>query len=317
MSFRSQIIGCGAYLPEKIVTNADLPAELNTSDEWIRERTGIERRHVVSTETCANLGAKAAREALSQAGLCAEDVDAIIVATTTPDNPFPAVAMAIQSELQATRAFGFDIQAACSGFVYAMSVADQFIRTGHAKTILVIGCETMSRLLDWTDRGTCVLFGDGAGALVLQAVQEKDPRHVLSTHLFSNGDFYKSLYVDPSYGSRGFIKMEGREIFKHAVQKIGEAVEAALTANNLTAADIQWFVPHQANKRIINGVCEKFNLPLDRVIFTVQDHANTSAASIPLALTVGVQSGRIKKGDLVLLESLGGGLTWGSALIRW
>ncbi len=318
MTFRAQVVGYGAYLPEKIITNADLSDSLNTSDEWIRERTGIGQRHVVGDlETCADMGAKAAQAALVQAGLQASDVDAIIVATTTPDHPFPAVAVSIQSQLQATRAFGFDIQAVCSGFVYALSVADQFIRTGHVKTVLLVGCETMSRLLDWADRGTCVLFGDGAGALVLQAVEETEPRHVLSTHLFSNGDFYKSLYVDRSQGPRGVIKMEGREIFKHAVQKIGEAVEKALQANGLTAEDIHWFVPHQANKRIIDGVCEKFNLPPERVIFTVQDHANTSAASIPLALCEGVRCSKIKKGDLVLLESLGGGLTWASALIRW
>lgn len=318
MTCRAQVIGWGSYLPERVLTNQDLPESLNTSDAWIRERTGIEKRHVVGdTETCADLGTKAAQKALNEAGVTADSIDMIVVATTTPDHPFPAVAMGIQAQLGAKNAFGFDVQAVCSGFVYALSVADQFIRTGQVQTVLVVGCETMSRLLNWEDRGTCVLFGDGAGALVLKAVPKTDNRHILSTHLFSDGNFYKSLYVEPTEGPRGYIHMEGREIFKHAVQKIGEAVEKALEANNLKTEDIQWFVPHQANKRIIDGICEKFNLPFDRVIYTVQNHANTSSASIPLALCEGADSGKIKKGDLVLIEALGGGLTWGSALIRW
>ncbi|MBY0462208.1 MAG: ketoacyl-ACP synthase III [Alphaproteobacteria bacterium] len=321
MMYRSQVVGCGAFLPETILTNHDLAQKVDTSDEWIRERSGIEKRHVIAAnQTCSDLSYLAAKEALAAAGVDASLVDCIVVATTTPDHPCPATATRVQEKLGANRAFAFDVQAVCSGFVYAVAIADNFIRTGQAKYALVIGADTMSQVLDWKDRTTCVLFGDGAGALLLKAVPETDDRGVLSTHLFSDGNLYDALYVDNSVATdnqRGYIRMQGKEIFKNAVQKIGEAVEKALEYNKLTADDIDWFVPHQANKRIILGVSEKFNIPMSKVVLTIDQHANTSAASIPLALSVAVNDGRIKPGNLVLIEAMGGGLTWGSALIRW
>ena len=321
-SYISTIIGCGAYLPERIVTNNELAARVDTTDEWIRERSGITQRHVAAeNEQTSDLATKAARQALERAGLGAEQLDCIVVATTTPDHTFPATAARIQANLGAIKAFAFDVQAVCSGFVYALAMADNFIRLGQAKNVLVIGAETMSRLLDWQDRGTCFLFGDGAGAVVLQASADSNKNQgILSTHLFSDGRHYDWLYTDNSLGglqSRGTIRMQGREIFKSAVDKIGQAVEKALDHNQLKATDIDWFVPHQANARIIKGVCDRFSIPEEKMVVTIAEHANTSAASIPLALEKAVSDGRIQKGHLVLIEAMGGGLTWGSALIRW
>ena len=341
MTFRSTVAGIGHYLPKNCVKNADLPAHLNTSDAWIRERTGITQRFIVnSDETTAFMAASAAKEALSMAGIDPKNVDAIVLATTTPDNAFPATATRVQALIGASNAFAFDVQAVCSGFVYALAVADNFIKAGQAKTVLLIGAESMSRFVDWNDRGTCVLFGDGAAALVLKSTTINDDspttfhsantnnakphdlaqRGVLSTHLYSDGSGYDLLYIDHAIETptkRGGIVMHGREIFKSAVKKIGEAVEKALVANKLTVADIDWFVPHQANERIIQGVIDHFHLPPEKVVVTVDKHANTSAASIPLALHAAVTDGRIKPGQLVLIEAMGGGLTWGSAIIRW
>ncbi|MBS1037012.1 beta-ketoacyl-ACP synthase III [Gluconobacter cerinus] len=316
---RARLTGVGGYLPRTIVTNDDLAQKIETSDEWIRARTGITQRHIVSgDEATASMAAAAARQALEQAGVNAEDVDAIIVATSTPDQVFPAVATQVQALLGVTKGFGFDISAACSGFVYALASANSFIQSGLAKKVLVIGSEVFSRLLDWNDRTTCVLFGDGAGAVLLEAGAEEG-EGVLSTHLHSDGRSGDILYVDGAVGCAGttqHLKMLGREVFRHAVVKLSQAVDEALEANNLTGQDIQWLVPHQANLRIIDGMAKKLALPADRVVVTVDRHANTSAASIPLALNEAVRDGRIQKGDLVLMEALGGGLTWGSALVR-
>ena len=316
---RARLTGVGGYLPRTIVTNDDLAQKIETSDEWIRARTGITQRHIVSgDETTASMAAAAARQALEQAGVNADDVDAIIVATSTPDQVFPAVATQVQALLGITKGFGFDISAACSGFVYALASANSFIQSGLAKKVLVIGSEVFSRLLDWNDRTTCVLFGDGAGAVLLEAGAEEG-EGILSTHLHSDGRSGDILYVDGAVGCAGttqHLKMLGREVFRHAVVKLSQAVDEALEANNLTGQDIQWLVPHQANLRIIDGMAKKLALPADRVVVTVDRHANTSAASIPLALNEAVRDGRIQKGDLVLMEALGGGLTWGSALVR-
>ncbi|WP_046901406.1 beta-ketoacyl-ACP synthase III [Gluconobacter oxydans] len=316
---RARLTGVGGYLPRTIVTNDDLAQKIETSDEWIRARTGITQRHIVSgDETTASMAAAAARQALEQAGVNAEDVDAIIVATSTPDQVFPAVATQVQALLGITKGFGFDISAACSGFVYALASANSFIQSGLAKKVLVIGSEVFSRLLDWNDRTTCVLFGDGAGAVLLEAGAEES-EGILSTHLHSDGRSGDILYVDGAVGCAGTtqqLKMLGREVFRHAVVKLSQAVDEALEANNLRGQDIQWLVPHQANLRIIDGMAKKLALPADRVVVTVDRHANTSAASIPLALNEAVRDGRIQKGDLVLMEALGGGLTWGSALVR-
>ena len=316
---RARLTGVGGYLPRTVVTNDDLAQKIDTSDEWIRARTGITQRHIVSgDETTASMAAEAARQALEQAGVNAEEVDAILVATSTPDQVFPAVATQVQALLGITKGFGFDISAACSGFVYALASANSFIQSGLAKKVLVIGSEVFSRLLDWNDRTTCVLFGDGAGAVLLEAGAE-DGEGVLSTHLHSDGRSGDILYVDGAVGCSGttqHLKMMGREVFRHAVVKLSQAVDEALEANNLTGQDIQWLVPHQANLRIIDGMAKKLALPSDRVVVTVDRHANTSAASIPLALNEAVRDGRIQRGDLVLMEALGGGLTWGSALVR-
>lgn len=320
------VSGIGHYLPRTIVKNSDLPECLETSHEWIVERTGIYQRYVAEDdETTAMMAAHAAKEALNHAGLSPEDVDAFIVATTTPDHGFPAVATRVQGILGNKKGFGFDVQAVCSGFVYALSVADAMIKSGQAKTIVLIGAESMSRILDWTDRGTCVLFGDGAAALVLTHKDSFVPfsledRGVMSTHLYSDGLGYDLLFVDRAIETpqgRGGVVMQGREIFKNAVNKIGQAVEKALEANELSIADIDCFVPHQANARIIQGIIDRFHLPTHKVVITVDQHANTSAASIPLALYDAVQNGQIKEGSLVLIEAMGGGLTWGSGLIRW
>ncbi len=324
MMIRSRIAGCGSYLPERSVTNAQLAERVDTSDEWIVQRTGIRSRHLAAEgEMTSDLALHAARAALAQAGIAAESIDCLVLATTTPDNTFPSTATKVQAALGMTRGFALDVQAVCAGFIYALSVADNFIRTGQARRALVIGAETFSRILDWEDRTTCVLFGDGAGAVVLEAVENEgtaaDPG-VLSTHLHSDGRFYDLLYVDggaSSTGTVGHVRMHGQEIFRHAVTKLSAVVDEALTANGLTAADVDWLVPHQANRRIIDGMGRKLKLPADKVVLTVDRHGNTSAASIPLALAEAVMDGRIKRGDLVLMEAIGGGLTWGAALIRW
>ncbi|MBF0891272.1 ketoacyl-ACP synthase III [Gluconobacter sp. LMG 1744] len=318
---RVRLTGVGAYLPRDVVTNDDLALKygIETSDEWIRTRTGIAQRHIASgDETTASMAAEAARQALDYAGVDVSEVDAVLVATATPDQVFPAVAVQVQALLGMTTGFGFDLSAACSGFVYALATARALMLAGQAKKILVIGSEVFSRLLDWTDRSTCVLFGDGAGAVLLEASRDGE-EGILSTHLHSDGRTGDILYVDGAAGCASAtqkLRMQGREVFRHAVVKLSQAVDEALAANNLTGQDIQWMVPHQANLRIIEGMAKKLALPSDRVVVTVDRHANTSAASIPLALNEAVRDGRIRKGDLVLMEALGGGLTWGSALVR-
>jgi 3-oxoacyl-[acyl-carrier-protein] synthase III len=322
MPLRSILAGCGGYLPEKIVTNDELSRSVETSDEWIQERTGIRQRHFAAPhENTAFMGTAAARAALADAGATADDVDAIILATTTPDQAFPATALRVQAALGVTRGFGFDLSAACAGFIYGLSIADGMIRTGQAKGVLVIGSEVYSRILNWQDRGTCVLFGDGAGAVFLRAACPGDveTRGVLSTHIHAQGALGDILYVDGAVGQPdkpGHLVMNGREVFRHAVTRLAEAVDEALAANGLTHADIDWLVPHQANSRIITAMGRKLHLRPERVVVTVDRHANTSAASVPLALTEARADGRIRNGDLVVLEALGGGLTWGSALVR-
>ena len=321
---RSLVTGCGSYLPARVMTNAQLAKTVDTSDEWIRQRTGIRERRVAEDGECtSDLGLKAAREALDMARLEADDLDLIVCATSTPDETFPATATRIQAELGMTGGAAFDVQAVCTGFIYALAVADNFVRLGQARNALVIGAETFSRILDWTDRSTCVLFGDGAGAVVLQGVDcagNAEASGVLSTHLYSDGRHHDALYVDggpSSTGTVGHLRMEGREVFRHAVVRMVEAIDAALEANGLTPRDIDWLVPHQANLRIIEAMARRLNLPADRVIVTVDRHANTSAASIPLALCEAVRDQRIRSGDLILMEAMGGGFTWGSALVRW
>ena len=318
MAIRSKLVGCGAYLPERVVTNQELAQRLDTSDEWIRQRTGIRQRHIAAEgELTSDLATRAAEAALAQAGFSARDLDLIVLGTSTPDLTFPATATKVQANLGMVRGAAFDLQAVCSGFVYALAVADNFIKAGQAQSALVIGAETFSRILDWEDRGTCVLFGDGAGAVLLQAGE--GDRGVLSTHLYSDGRQYKLLYVDggTSTGSVGHLRMHGREVFRHAVVNLADAIDAALAANCLTPADIDWLVPHQANQRIILSMAERLNLPSEKVVTTIDRHANTSAASIPLALAEAQADGRIKSGHLVLVEAMGGGFTWGSGLIRW
>jgi 3-oxoacyl-[acyl-carrier-protein] synthase-3 len=324
MALRAQVLGCGAYLPARIITNEELAKLVNTSDEWIRKRTGIrERRVVAEGEMTSDLGLKAAEAALARAGLDPRDLDLIVCATSTPDETFPATATRIQALLGMTRGAAFDVQAVCSGFVYALSVADNFIRCGQARTVMVLGAETFSRILDWDDRATCVLFGDGAGAMVLAASDNQDGtegRGVLSTHIYSDGRHHDALYVDggpSSTRTTGFLRMDGREVYRHAIVRMAEAIDTALEANGMNAGDIDWLVPHQANARIIEAMARRLNLPMDRVVVTVDRHANTSAASIPMALSEASADGRIKAGDLVLIEAMGGGFTWGSALIRW
>jgi 3-oxoacyl-[acyl-carrier-protein] synthase-3 len=323
MELRSQIAGCGAYLPERILTNLELADRLDTSDEWIRQRTGIGQRRIAAPgELTSDLAFRAAERALASAGMSARDLDLVVVATATPDNTFPATATKVQARLGMTRGAAFDVQAVCAGFIFALSVADNALRLGQARTAVVIGAETFSRILDWEDRGTCVLFGDGAGALVLKAVPISSPdgRFVLSNHLHSDGRQYDILYVDggpSSTRSAGLLRMQGREVFRQAVQHLSEVIDEALRANNLSAADIDWLVPHQANSRIIDGMGRKLGLPPNKIVMTIDRHANTSAASIPLALDAAVEDGRIKPGDLVLMEALGGGLSWGASLVRW
>jgi 3-oxoacyl-[acyl-carrier-protein] synthase-3 len=319
---RSVIAGCGGYLPERCVPNAALGAEfgIETSDEWIVERTGIRQRHIAAPgETASAMGAAAARQALERAGIETGQVDAIIVATATPDSAFPATAVRIQQHLGITGGFAFDLSAACTGFVYALGVADALLKTGQARCALVIGTEVFSRILDWTDRGTCVLFGDGAGAVVLTAEQGTE-RGILSTHLHSDGRHGDILLVDGGAGSTGgtgLLRMAGKEVFRHAVSKLAAVVDEALAANGLSHADLRWLVPHQANLRIIEAMGKKLNMPRERVVVTVDRHANTSAASIPLALADVAGRGMIERGDLVALEGIGGGLTWGACLLRF
>lgn len=321
---RSVVRGYGAALPKRAVANRELEGVVETSDEWIVQRTGIRQRYIAGDgETTASLGEAAARAALDKAALTPADIDLIIVATSTPDNTFPATAVNIQNRLGMTHGFAFDMQAVCSGFVYAMATADMYIRGGMAKRVLVIGAETFSRILDWKDRTTCVLFGDGAGALVLEATEGGGTiadRGVLTSHLRSDGTHKEKLYVDggPSTtGTVGHLRMEGREVFKHAVGMITDVIEAAFEATGTTAEDLDWLVPHQANRRIIDGSAKKLGIPSEKVVVTVDLHGNTSAASIPLALSVALDDGRIKQGDLVMLEAMGGGFTWGAVLVRW
>ncbi len=321
---RSVVVGCGSYLPKRIVTNKELAEKVDTTDEWIVERTGIQKRHIAADdESTSDLALKASLQALENAGIDGADLDLIILATATPDNTFPATATKLQSALGMTGGFAFDIQAVCSGFIYAMNVADNFIKSGQVKSALVVGAETFSRILDWEDRGTCVLFGDGAGAVVLKAEQGKgdaQDQGILSCHLHSDGRYHDLLYVDggPSTtGTVGHVRMEGREVFRHAVTNLAAVVGEALDATGLVAEDIDWVVPHQANRRIIDGTARKLKIDPSKIVVTVDKHANTSAASIPLALAEAVNDGRIKRGNLVLLEAMGGGFTWGSCLVRW
>jgi 3-oxoacyl-[acyl-carrier-protein] synthase-3 len=309
----SQIAGTGSFLPEKVLTNQDLERMMDTSDAWIRERTGIVKRHIAAdSQSTVDLSEPAARAAIAAAGLEPADIDLIVFATSTPDLVFPNCGVLLQARLGCPGGAAFSLEAACSGFVYALSVADKFIRAGEARHALVVGAETFSRITDWKDRGTAVLFADGAGAVVLNAATEPG---ILSTHLHADGA-YKDLLYCPG-GAAGAIRMAGSEVFKIAVLNLGKAVDEALAANGLDRSDVDWLVPHQANVRIIQATARRLDLPMEKVIVTVQDHGNTSAASIPLALDVGVRDGRIRRGDLLLLEAFGGGFTWGSALIRY
>lgn len=321
---RSQVIGWGSYLPQNILTNDELARRIDTSDAWITSRTGIRQRHIAAAgEKTSDLALEAARAALAVAGVEADEVDLIILATATPDDTFPSTATAVQAKLGITRGAAFDIGAVCSGFVFGLAVGDNFIRAGQASIVLVIGAETFSRILDWQDRGTCVLFGDGAGALVLRAVESdggNSDRCVLSTHIHSDGRHRDLLYVDGGPSSTqtvGHLRMSGRDVFKHAVNLLAGAVDEALEANGMRAEDIDWLVPHQANKRIMDAIQRKLGLPAEKMIATIDRHANTSAASIPLALAEAADDGRIKPGQIVLVEGMGGGFTWGSAMIRW
>ena len=321
---RSHIAGCGSYLPERVITNNEMAKLVDTSDEWITARTGIERRHIAADgEKTSDLALHASTAALAAAGMRADDLDMIVLATATPDETFPATATMVQAKLGMTQGFAFDVQAVCSGFVYAMAVADNFLRVGQARTALVIGAETFSRILDWSDRGTCVLFGDGAGAVVLKSEPGNgnvDDRGILSTRLHSDGRKHDMLYVDggpSSTQTTGHLRMLGKEVFRHAVTNLSSVVQEILEEAGLEAGDIDWLVPHQANKRILDSTAKKLKLSPDRVVITVQDHANTSAASVPLALDQATTDGRIKRGDLVLMEAMGGGFTWGACLARW
>ena len=321
---RSVVQGCGSYLPERVVTNEELSKTVDTTDEWIQQRTGIRQRHLAADgEFTSHLAIKASQRALDHAGIKASDLDLIVLATATPDQTFPATATRVQAELGMTKGAAFDVQAVCAGFVYGVSVADSLIKNGIASTALVIGAETFSRILDWDDRGTCVLFGDGAGAIVLKGEQgagSSADRGILANALHSDGRQHDILYVDggpSSTRTTGFLRMEGKEVFKNAVVNMAAVVGEVLEKAGLEPKDIDWLVPHQANKRIIDGTGRKLGLPPERVVVTVDKHANTSAASIPLALDVAVKDGRIKKGDLLLLEGIGGGLSWGASLVRW
>jgi len=323
MTIRAVVKGVGHYLPERVVPNSHFEETLDTSDEWIRSRSGIERRHFAAEdETTSMMATRAAQAALDAAGLGASDLDAIILATSTADLTFPSAATMVQANLGMTSGFAFDIQAVCAGFIFALSNANALIVSGQAKRVLVIGAETFSRIMDWSDRSTCVLFGDGAGALILEAQTgngTSDDRGILATDLHSDGRHRDLLYVDGGVGSRttGYLRMQGNQVFRHAVEKLASTAKASLAKAGLGADDIDWIVPHQANIRIIQGTAKKLNLSMDRVVVTVQDHGNTSAASIPLALSVGHARGQIKPGDLIDTEAIGGGLAWGSVVLRW
>ncbi|MBT6311996.1 MAG: ketoacyl-ACP synthase III [Alphaproteobacteria bacterium] len=323
MAIRSIARGCGAYLPERIVTNAELAAKVDTTDEWIQARTGIKQRHIAADgQLTSDLAIHAANQAMEMAGVEGKDIDLIVLATATPDHTFPSTATTVQAAIGMSGGAAFDVQAVCSGFIFALATADNFIKAGQCKRALVIGAETFSRILDWEDRTTCVLFGDGAGAIVLEASEGEGPdaQGILSTHLHSDGRFKEMLYVDggPSATQTvGHLRMQGREVFKHAVTNLSNVVLEALEANGLEADAIDWLVPHQANQRIISGAARKLKMDAAKVVTTVSSHANTSAASVPLALNVAVQDGRIKSGDLLLLEAMGGGFTWGASLLRW
>ncbi len=323
MTLRAVVKGVGHYLPDRVVSNADLETLVETSDEWIKSRSGIERRHFAAEgQTTSDLATRAAEAALTDAGLVAQDIDVIVLATSTADLTFPSAATMVQAKLGMQGGFAFDLQAVCAGFVYALTVANALILSGSAKRVLVIGSETFSKLMDWSDRSTCVLFGDGAGALVLEGVEQpglSSDRGILATDLHSDGQFKDLLFVDGgvSTGSTGHLRMQGREVFRHAVEKLAATAHAALEKAGLTAGDVDWIVPHQANIRIIEGTAKKMQVPMDHVVVTVRDHGNTSAASIPLALSVGKARGQIKPGDLLVTEAIGGGLAWGSVVLRW
>jgi len=319
----SKITGTGSYLPERVLTNAELESMVDTSDEWVRSRTGIEKRHIAAEdETTCDLAEKAALQAIEASGKKAEDIDLIIIATTTPDIIFPSTACLLQQRLDIHGCPAFDVQAVCTGFIYAMTIADKFIKSGSAKCVLVVGAETMSRIIDWKDRDTCVLFGDGAGAVILEASEKQG---ILSTHIHADGEYQKLLCVPAGISSNSalfksgeaFLKMQGNEVFKMAVNTLGRIVDETLAANAMQKEDIDWLVPHQANTRIISATAKKLNMPMERVVVTVGQHGNTSAASVPLALDVAVRDGRIKENNIVLLEAFGGGFTWGSVLLRY
>lgn len=323
MTIRAVVVGVGHYLPERVVPNAEFEQTIETSDEWIKSRSGVERRHFAAEgQTTSDMATRAAEAAISAAGLSPDDIDAIVLATSTADLTFPSAATMVQARLGMTRGFAYDVQAVCAGFVFALTNANALIVSGQAKRVLVIGAETFSRLMDWSDRSTCVLFGDGAGAVILEA-QEGDgsaqDRGILSCDLNSDGRHKDILYVDGgvSTGTTGYLRMQGKEVFRHAVEKLAQTAHAALDKIGLSGEDVDWIVPHQANIRIIEGTAKRMQVPMDRVIVTVQDHGNTSAASIPLALSVGVERGQIKPGDLLVTEAIGGGLAWGSVVLRW
>jgi 3-oxoacyl-[acyl-carrier-protein] synthase-3 len=323
MTIRAVVKGIGHYLPKRVVENAEFEATLETNDEWIRSRSGIERRHFAGEgETTSSMATAAAEAALAMAGLDANDIDAVIVATSTADLTFPSAATMVQAQLGMKSGFAFDIQAVCAGFIFALSNANALILSGQARRVLVIGAETFSRIMDWTDRSTCVLFGDGAGALILEADEgagTSDDRGILSTDLNSDGTHRDLLYVDggSSTGTTGYLRMQGNQVFRHAVEKLSKTATTAMEAAGISSEDVDWIVPHQANIRIIQGTAKKLGLSMDKVVVTVQDHGNTSAASIPLALSVGVERGQIKQGDLVVTEAIGGGLAWGAVVLRW
>ncbi|MDX1821022.1 MAG: beta-ketoacyl-ACP synthase III [Paracoccaceae bacterium] len=323
MTIRAVVKGVGHYLPERVVPNSEFEATIETSDEWIRARSGIERRHFAAPgQTTSDLATRAARAALADAGMVADDLDAIILATSTADLTFPAAATMVQANLGMTRGFAFDVQAVCAGFVFALANANGMILSGQARRVLVIGAETFSQLMDWSDRSTSVLFGDGAGALILEAQEgagSNADRGILASDLNSDGRHRELLYVDGGVSTKttGHLRMQGREVFRHAVEKLAQTAHAALDKVGLTGGDVDWIVPHQANLRIISATAQRMQVPMERVVVTVQDHGNTSAASIPLALSVGRQRGQIKDGDLIVTEAIGGGLAWGAVVLRW
>ncbi|WP_282602400.1 beta-ketoacyl-ACP synthase III [Paracoccus sp. PARArs4] len=321
---RSVVRGTGHYLPERVVENSWFEERLDTTDEWIRSRSGIERRHFAAEgQTTSDLAIRASKAALERAGLTAQDIDGIVLATSTPDFTFPAVATMVQSGLGIKRGFAYDVQAVCAGFVFALANADAMIRAGLAERVLVVGAETFSRIMDWTDRSTCVLFGDGAGALILEAQEghgDSDDRGILSSDLNSDGSYRELLYVDggvSSTGTAGQLRMQGNLVFRHAVDKLAKTTTTSLTKAGLTDADVDWMIPHQANLRIITATAQKMGLPMEKVVLTVADHGNTSAASIPLAMSIADREGRLQQGQVIATEAIGGGLSWGSVVLRW